>query len=289
MALWLARRAPASAAASSPCSRPRRLLGLTGKAVAAHVLPAVRRRYGTDWHSVVERSFWAQADLFAFGMVAAVLHVEVADGRITLPAHWPGMAVLAALLVFVPCAWTMQLGEHSFLLQNTGEALALALVLRDRRPRTPGDPSGLGSQGARVAGVRGGRRRVLQPVPLALPGDPVAARAWANRRRPGRARIQPAAGGGRGRLSALTYRYVERPALRHELRGRRADRRRGTGHDRTRRSASTSRRRRLGQSAVASFRRSLPGVSPASTSMRGSASRSAPRRTVPARTVNATA
>ena len=200
------------------------------------------------------------------------------------------MAVLAALLVFVPCAWTMQLGEHSFLLQNTGEALALALARRDRRPRSPAtrpawalkvlESPAFVAVGAvsyslflwhypvilwlrehgLTAGGLGGLAFNLLLVAVAREACP---RSPTTRRAPG--------------------------AAAQRSRAPRADRRRGTGHDRTRRSASTSRRPRLGQSAVASFRRSLPGVSPASTSMRGSASRSAPRRTVPARTVNATA
>ena len=202
------------------------------------------------------------------------------------------MAVLAALLVFVPCAWTMQLGEHSFLLQNTGEALALALVLA--AIVVPGRPATRPAWALKVlespAFVAVGAVSYSlflwhYPVILWLREHGLTAGGLG-----GLAfnllLVAVVAGG----LSALTYCYVERPALRHKRRGRRAPeppaRNRSRPHAQ---SASTSRRRRLGQSAVASFRRSLPGVSPASTSMRGSASRSAPRRTVPARTVNATA
>jgi peptidoglycan/LPS O-acetylase OafA/YrhL len=62
-------------------------VGLTGKFVAGVVVSAPTPGAGweSDWHSVIERSFWAQADLFSFGMAAAVLHTEVADGRIKLP------------------------------------------------------------------------------------------------------------------------------------------------------------------------------------------------------------
>jgi peptidoglycan/LPS O-acetylase OafA/YrhL len=105
------------------------VLGLTGKFVAGTVLSAPPTAgYENDWHSVVERSFWAQADLFSFGMVAAVAYVELVDNRLRLPARWRQIAVALGLLIFIPCAWTMEMGEHSYLLQNTGQALALALI-----------------------------------------------------------------------------------------------------------------------------------------------------------------
>jgi peptidoglycan/LPS O-acetylase OafA/YrhL len=105
------------------------ILGLTGKLVAWQVFPgAPTAGYGNNWHSVVERSFWAQADLFSFGMVVAVAYVQVADGQWRLPAHWRSTAVALGLLIFIPSAWTMNQGEQSYLLQNTGQALALALI-----------------------------------------------------------------------------------------------------------------------------------------------------------------
>jgi len=105
------------------------VLGLTGKFVAGTVLPAPPTAgYSHDWHSVVERSFWAQADLFSFGMVVAVAYVEVIDGRLRLPSFWRPLAAVLGFAIFLPCAWTMHMGEHSYLLQNTGEALALALI-----------------------------------------------------------------------------------------------------------------------------------------------------------------
>ena len=81
---------------------------------------------GTRWSS---GSFWAQADLFTFGMVVAVLYTEVLDGRFELPRFWRPAALMLAIGIFVPCAVTMHRGEHSYLLQNTGEALAIALAL----------------------------------------------------------------------------------------------------------------------------------------------------------------
>jgi hypothetical protein len=79
---------------------------------------------------VVERNFWAQADLVAFGMAAAVLHTEMADGRLRLVSSgvflwhepllrwcaergftrpgWTGLAVDLALIALV-------VGVHSTL------------------------------------------------------------------------------------------------------------------------------------------------------------------------------
>jgi peptidoglycan/LPS O-acetylase OafA/YrhL len=200
------------------------LIGLTGKLAAAHLLPAhMLAGYNTDWHSVIERSFWAQADLFAFGMVVAVLHGEVRDGRIQLPDRWRLMAGVGALVVFLPCAWTMRRGEHSYLLQNTGEALALALALaaivipERSQARQPWTLRVLESPAFVVVGVAS-YSLFLWHYPVIL---------WL------REQGLTAAGGWgalafnlllvavvAGALSALTYRYVERPALRHKRRGR---------------------------------------------------------------------
>jgi peptidoglycan/LPS O-acetylase OafA/YrhL len=131
-AAWAARRAKDRRGRVLALLGPPLLLlvvGLTGKAVAGHVFPAAPTAgYGNNWHSVVERSFWAQADLFCFGMVVAVAYVQIADGRLRPPAHWRPFAALLGLLIFIPCAATMNQGEHSYLLQNTGQALALALI-----------------------------------------------------------------------------------------------------------------------------------------------------------------
>jgi peptidoglycan/LPS O-acetylase OafA/YrhL len=71
-------------------------LGLSGKAVAAFVVPG--EPWAASWHAVIERSFWAHADFFAFGLVVAVLHVDVEDGALKLAA-WTGKAAVAAFVV----------------------------------------------------------------------------------------------------------------------------------------------------------------------------------------------
>ena len=131
-AAWIARRTADRRGRVFALLAPPLLLlivGLSGKLVAGQVFPAPPTAgYGNNLHSVVERSFWAQADLFSFGMVVAVAYVEMIDGRLRPPAHWRAIAAVLGLLIFLPCAWTINLGEHSYLMQNTGEALALALI-----------------------------------------------------------------------------------------------------------------------------------------------------------------
>ncbi|HEX6652241.1 MAG TPA: acyltransferase [Thermoleophilaceae bacterium] len=106
------------------------LIGLSGKVAAGVLVPgSPAAGYESDWHSVIERSFWAQADLFSFGMVAAVLHTEVADGRLALHRHWRAGALALAALIFVPCAISLNSGQLSYQPQNTAVALAAALFL----------------------------------------------------------------------------------------------------------------------------------------------------------------
>src|SRR5918993_665192 len=69
------------------------LLGTAGKAASVWVLPG--EVY--PGHAILVRSFLTHADLFAPGMVLAVLHVLVREGRMRLPRHWA--AAVWALLV----------------------------------------------------------------------------------------------------------------------------------------------------------------------------------------------
>ncbi|MGH3119058.1 MAG: acyltransferase family protein [Gaiellales bacterium] len=79
------------------------LLGLAGKATAAFVIPpGPAGGWGADWHSVVERSFFANADVFGFGLAVAVLHVQRADGRLRLPDWWRAAALAVLLAVALP-------------------------------------------------------------------------------------------------------------------------------------------------------------------------------------------
>jgi peptidoglycan/LPS O-acetylase OafA/YrhL len=193
------------------------LIGLSGKLVAGQVLPAPPTAgYGNDWHSVVERSFWAQADLFSFGMVVAVLYVEVVDGRLRLPRHWRAATAILGLLVFLPCAWTMNQGEHSYLLQNTGEALALALLFAAIVIPDAGDP-----RSRRVVGFLESPPLVAvgvvsysvflwhMPVIVWIEDHGLTLGGWGGLLVNTLIIAVPV-----GALSALTYHFVEKPALR---------------------------------------------------------------------------
>jgi peptidoglycan/LPS O-acetylase OafA/YrhL len=199
------------------------VVGLSGKLAAAHVVPGgLLAGYEADWHSVVERSFWAQADLFAFGMLAAVLHVEASDNRLRLPRGWRLGSALLALIVFLPCAWTMRRAEHSYLLQNTGEALAIGIALAaitlpdpSRARRAPWVVRLLESPLFVAVGVASYSLFLWHyPVILWLREHGLTSGGAA-----GLALNLVVVGVVAGALSALTYRYVERPALRHKRRG----------------------------------------------------------------------
>ena len=104
--------------------------GLCGKAAAAHAVPATTGGgWNDDWHSVVERSFLSQADLFAFGMALAIVHVEAEDGhlRVGRRGRWLAAAVaIGAYLVTAKMTWYGQLGHSPY---NTLMAFAAALIL----------------------------------------------------------------------------------------------------------------------------------------------------------------
>ena len=192
------------------------LIGLSGKAVAGLIVSAPPTAgYNANWHSVIERSFWAQADLFSFGMVVAVMYVEIEDGRLSLPKNWRPVAALLALAIFLPCAWTMHQGEQSYLLQNTGEALAIALAFA--AIVLPGRPAGEPSQATAVLESRAlvaagivSYSIFLWHVPVIewLASHDLMLEGWG-----GLLVNVVIVGAVVGLLSAVTYHFVERPAL----------------------------------------------------------------------------
>ena len=145
-AVVLARRIRPVAAALVPAAF---LLafGLAGKAIAAWVVPPLAPYDGweNDWHSVIERSFLGQADLFAFGMALAVARVLWEDGRLRLPRRWRGVTLVVALaaLAIIVTTFTDEGVQMSYSPWNTVVALDLALLLAavvlthddHRRPR----------------------------------------------------------------------------------------------------------------------------------------------------------
>jgi peptidoglycan/LPS O-acetylase OafA/YrhL len=203
------------------------VVGLTGKATAAFFVGGPGGRYSgflRDWHSVIERSFWCQADLFAFGMALAVLKVEVDQGVLRLPRKWRPAAVGGALVAYLATAHgTTQFGDRlGSSLYSTLMAFAFALVV------------GLAVLPTRVRRRPTAFVRVLETRPLVFAGvisysiflwhQPII--FWLHDR--------GLAWDGRSgfaanllltvllvvALSTLTWRYVERPALRLKARTR---------------------------------------------------------------------
>jgi peptidoglycan/LPS O-acetylase OafA/YrhL len=124
------------------------LLGTSGKAVAAWVVPGLGPGAGWvgDWHSVLERSFFVQADLFAFGMALAVLRVEAEDGFLQLSRRWAVSLGLVGLLVALPTAILSDAGLLGSYQYDTLMALSCALflallVLRVDQPPDSGQPA----------------------------------------------------------------------------------------------------------------------------------------------------
>jgi peptidoglycan/LPS O-acetylase OafA/YrhL len=108
------------------------VVGLSGKAAAANVFPGVGAYAGwrSDWHSVLERSIWTHADLFAFGMAVAVLRVDSEDHLLRLPRHWAKGAVLVGLLAYgLTAHYTLTSEQLSYSPWNTVMALACAMLL----------------------------------------------------------------------------------------------------------------------------------------------------------------
>jgi peptidoglycan/LPS O-acetylase OafA/YrhL len=108
------------------------VIGLSGKAAAAYVFSSPNPYAGWDanWHSVLERSFWCQADLFAFGMALAVLHVDAEDGLVRFSPAWRRTAAFGALGSYAITAKMTYLDEQlSYSFYNTLMALACALLL----------------------------------------------------------------------------------------------------------------------------------------------------------------
>ena len=75
------------------------LLGFSGKLAVSALFsnPFPPSGYEANWQSVFDTQLRAQADLFAFGMAIAAMHVQVVRGAIRLPRWWRAAAIAAAL------------------------------------------------------------------------------------------------------------------------------------------------------------------------------------------------
>jgi peptidoglycan/LPS O-acetylase OafA/YrhL len=193
------------------------LAGLGGKTAAAHLVPGTGGGWNADWHSVLERSFLSQADLFAFGMALAVVHVDAEDGLVRFGRRSCWLAAAVAIGAYLVTAKMTSLGQLGHSPYNTlmafAAALLLALVVVPRSGRRV------------VAGALDSRPlvwiglvsyslflwheplvRFLDEHGLTFGGD---AGMFANLGLVGAVALA---------LSSLTYRLVEKPALRRKQR-----------------------------------------------------------------------
>jgi peptidoglycan/LPS O-acetylase OafA/YrhL len=227
MASALARRARGRNGRVMAALAPAMLLlvvGLTGKAVADFLVPPRYAYAGWDqnWHSVIERSFGSQADLFAFGTAVAVLSVQWEDALLRLPRWWRPAAGIAALWAYAFTTWRFRFEQLSYSPANTLMAAACALLLA---------LVVLQPQGARLTPLV----RVLETRPLVALGvisysiflwhEPLIRWLGAH------GMLRSGSGGFATNLalvaavtivaSTATYLLVERPALRLKFHGRR--------------------------------------------------------------------
>jgi peptidoglycan/LPS O-acetylase OafA/YrhL len=134
LALWLARRAQTRSGRRLAMLVPAGLLfgmGLFFKIIGTFVVTGYGPGTGwlDDWHSVLERSFFLQADLFSFGMVVAVLRVDSEDGLLRLPSWWRWAALAAIPAIGIPVTALTSAGLLNFYVYGTLTALALGLAL----------------------------------------------------------------------------------------------------------------------------------------------------------------
>jgi peptidoglycan/LPS O-acetylase OafA/YrhL len=115
-------------------------IGLAGKLAAEFLVPPRFAYAGFDqnWHSVLERSFVCQADLFAFGMAVAVLRVNWEDGLVRLPRSWRFAAGALALGMYGAVTATFHGEQLSYSEANTVVAAACGLALAVVVVRRPG-------------------------------------------------------------------------------------------------------------------------------------------------------
>jgi peptidoglycan/LPS O-acetylase OafA/YrhL len=85
---------------------------------------------GSSWFWVVEASFPAQCDMFAWGMLVAIVAAAIRHHGLRLPARWRLVAVPVAVLVLAYCMHRMKLdGPLTSSLWNSVAAAAIGVLL----------------------------------------------------------------------------------------------------------------------------------------------------------------
>ncbi len=212
-------------------TRPGRIFALLAP-VAVMLLVGAAAKAAGQWllppgsgaaHDILVRHFLSYADLFAPGMAVAVGHVAMLRWSIGLPRWWSptlGVGLVATVIAVVllddrAMLWKWGLTNPYQRMTALACALLLALVVLPQRHGTERDTMLV---------------RLLEWRPLALAGlasyslflwhEPVIrsleAQGWTSAGTVGFAANLAIAAGISGGLAALTYLYVERPALRRK-------------------------------------------------------------------------
>ena len=116
-------------------------IGLVGKTATWHFFSEARfGGWGSDWDSVLVRSFLCQADLFSFGMALAVVRVDVEDNLLRVSALGrKGIGALCLVAYLVTSTQTDSSETLGISPYNTLMALACALFLALVVLATPGE------------------------------------------------------------------------------------------------------------------------------------------------------
>ena len=114
------------------------LVAIAGKLVATFVVPGPEGAFRDTWHSVIDRSFLTHADLFAAGMLVAVMRVEHEHARLRLPG-WAraGTSCLCGFTVFFALLSYYELPHY---IDEPLTAVLFAVVLSRVVTPVPGAP-----------------------------------------------------------------------------------------------------------------------------------------------------
>jgi peptidoglycan/LPS O-acetylase OafA/YrhL len=172
------------------------------------------------WTAGVESSFWSTADFFAYGMIVAVLSVAVERERLALASWWRPAAALAGVLLVLAAAFfgTTNLEPALGRTYASNVAFAMACALLLSLVVLPHARTGFDTRLVRSLDSRAFTAVGLASYSLFLWHEPIA--FWLRRH-------DMTADGWlgfgwnllavtliSGALAALTYRWIERPALR---------------------------------------------------------------------------
>jgi peptidoglycan/LPS O-acetylase OafA/YrhL len=132
------------AAVAAACVPPLLLLavGVIGKLAVTLIGGGEEDTAEHSWHAVFDGGFLTHADLFSFGMGLAVLHVLSADGALAIPA-WVDRAIGRALLYLGPLflvvgMYTVPAYLYHPVIGLLAAVLLAKLVLPARRASAPG-------------------------------------------------------------------------------------------------------------------------------------------------------